>query len=135
VFLLRLLPSQNLPLSKMAIRKARQSDLQAMAEISAAAFMDEELFGGLMHPHRKEYPEDFILFFKRKFLSHWYDSNRHFLVGLDKVSGKVIAVAEWERQGASTIGFTSLSGYLDTGKDETRSRFIVIFMVNEKSQF
>jgi hypothetical protein len=79
------LPSQDLPLSKMAIRKARKSDLQAMAEISAAVFMDEELFGDLMHPHRKEYPEDFILFFKRKFLSHWYDSNRHFLVGLSKV--------------------------------------------------
>ena len=106
-----------------------------MAEISAAAFMDEELFGDLMHPHRKEYPEDFILFFKRKFLSHWYDSNRHFLVGLDKVSGKVIAVAEWERQGASTIGSTSRSDYLDTGKDEAGSSVMIIFKVDEKSQF
>ncbi|KAL5345293.1 hypothetical protein ACLOAV_009663 [Pseudogymnoascus australis] len=84
-----------------------------MAEVSAAAFMNEELHGELMHPYRKEYPEDFILFFERKLLSHWYDPKHHFLVGLDKLSGKVIAVAMWERQGASTDSFTSWSNYLN----------------------
>jgi hypothetical protein len=102
----------------MIIRTARQSDLRAMAEVAAAAFVDEELFGRLMHPHRKEYPEDFILFFKRKFLRHWYDSNHYFLVGLHKVSGKVVAVAEWERQGAFAVTSTSWSKYLNLGKDK-----------------
>ena len=92
----------------MTIRKALRSDLRAMAEVSAAAFMDEELFGELMHPHRKEYPEDFILYFERKFLSHWYDPRHHFVVGLDKVSGRVVAAAEWERQGASLSWGNSL---------------------------
>ncbi|KAG0648571.1 hypothetical protein D0Z07_5144 [Hyphodiscus hymeniophilus] len=86
----------------MTIRKAVRGDLRAMAEVSAAAFMGEELFGELMHPRRKEYPEDFIVFFERKYLSHWYDPRHHFLVGLDGVSGRVVAVAEWDRQGAST---------------------------------
>jgi hypothetical protein len=102
------------------MRKARQSDLRAMAEVAAAVFVDEELFGELMHPHGKQYPEGFILFFERKFFSHWYDSNRHFLVGLDKVSGRVIAAADWERQGVSIVGSTSWSNYLGSGKDEAR---------------
>jgi hypothetical protein len=105
-----------------------------MAEVSAAAFMDEELFGELMHPRRKEYPEDFILFFERKYLSHWYDPAHHFLVGLDKVSGKVIAVAQWERQGAS-ITSTSWSNYLDLGKDGARSSVMTMLKVDEKSLF
>lgn len=97
-----------------------------MAEAAAAAFMDEELFGVLMHPHRKEYPEDFVLYFERKFLSHWYDSNHHFLVGLDRVSGKVIAVAEWERQGTTPIDSSSWSSYLDSGKGSNAMKIIEI---------
>ena len=94
----------------MAIRKATRGDLRAMAEVAAAAFMDEELLGVLMHPHRKEYPEDFIGFFERKFFSHWYDPRYHFLVALDKVSGKVVAVAQWERQGVA-VSWRDSSGF------------------------
>ena len=72
-----------------------------MAEAAAAAFMDEELYGVLMHPHRKEYPEDYALAFERMLLTAWYSANRKFLVGLDKTSGNVVAFAEWERQGIS----------------------------------
>ncbi|KFY43565.1 hypothetical protein V494_01917 [Pseudogymnoascus sp. VKM F-4513 (FW-928)] len=101
----------------MAIRKAKRSDLRAMAELSAAAFMDEELKGVLMHPHRKEYPEDFILHFEWRLLSYWYDPNRHFLVGVDELSGKVVALAVWERQGASSAaGSSSWGDYLNYKK-------------------
>ena len=83
----------------MAIRKATLGDVRAMAEAAAAAFMEEELFGKLMHPHRKEYPEDFVHYFEGKFVKHWDDPNHHFLVGLEKETGRVVAVADWERQG------------------------------------
>jgi len=82
-----------------AIRKARRSDIRAMAESAAAAFMDEELWGNVMHPHRKEYPGDFVLGFERKILRNWHHPRRRFLVGLDRHSGKVVGFAEWERQG------------------------------------
>ncbi|OAQ80712.1 GNAT family acetyltransferase [Purpureocillium lilacinum] len=82
-----------------AIRKARRSDIRAMAESAAAAFMDEELWGKVMHPHRKEYPGDFVLGFERKILRNWHHPRRRFLVGLDRHSGKVVGFAEWERQG------------------------------------
>ncbi|KID69000.1 uncharacterized protein G6M90_00g054370 [Metarhizium brunneum] len=91
----------------MAIREAKYSDLREMAEAAAAAFQDEELFGELMHPRRKEYPQDFVAYFERRFLRHWNDPNCHLVVGLDKTTGKVVGCAQWERQGvqpASWIG-------------------------------
>ena len=96
----------------MPIRKAMRSDVRAMAETAAAAFMDEELFGELMHPYRKEYPEDFVRYWEGKFASHWHDPKHHFLVGLDGKTGKVVAVADWDRQGLSGAAST-WSDYLD----------------------
>lgn len=70
-----------------------------MAEVLALSFADEELFGQLMHPHRKQYPDDFVTFFERKIRKHWYEYNRRFLVSCDAESGRVLGVALWERQG------------------------------------
>lgn len=104
----------------MAIRKAKRGDLHAMAEVAAAAFMDEELFGDLMHPHRREYPEDFKRYFENKFLGQWYDRKSHFLVGLDKVSAKVIAFAVWERESVPADASASWSGFLNIGNDSRK---------------
>jgi hypothetical protein len=94
----------------MAIRKARRGDLRAIAEIQAAAFLNEELFGQLMHPRRHEYPEDFIKYFERRVWGHWFDTHRTIIVSEDPTSGKVVGVADWERQGKNAA--TSL-GRLD----------------------
>jgi hypothetical protein len=83
----------------MTIRDARSSDFPEMEKVCAAAFLDEELFGVLMHPHRYEYPDDFAGFFLRSFQMHWYDYNRKFLVSVDSDTGKILGVAHWERQG------------------------------------
>jgi hypothetical protein len=94
----------------MAIRKARRSDFRAMAEVMAAAFLNEELFGELMHPHRHEYPEDFIGFFERRIWSHWFQYQRTIIVSEDPASGKVVGVADWERQGKNPETTTKLGG-------------------------
>jgi len=93
----------------MAIRKARRGDLRAMAEVLAAAFFNEELFGELMHPHRHEYPEDFVNFFERRIWSHWFEYQRTILVSEDPESGKVVGVADWERQGNNAQTTTGLA--------------------------
>lgn len=85
-----------------------------MAEVAAAAFVDEELWGVLMHPLRKEYPEDFVSFFQTKFLRQWFDSRREVLVGLDGPMGKVVAYAIWERQGVAETA-TGWANYLSSG--------------------
>lgn len=101
----------------MAIREAKEEDLQAIAEVLAAAFQDEEckshfrtftyehlltyhaVFGGLKHPNRKEYPDDFVKYFYYKIGQHLYLSSRRVLVATDDVSSKVVGIADWERQG------------------------------------
>lgn len=85
----------------MTVREAQPSDFQAMAEVMAAAFHDEEFFGVLMHPHRTQYPEDFTRFFYQKLWEHWYEWNYKFLVSVDASTknGKVLGVGLWERQG------------------------------------
>jgi hypothetical protein len=83
---------------KMTIREAQYSDLRAAAELAAAAFIDDELFV-LMHPHRHEYPEDFVRSFERELRVQWFDPKHVILVAVDPPSGKVVGVAKWERQG------------------------------------
>jgi hypothetical protein len=85
--------------TNMPIREAELGDIRAIAELTAAAFIDEELFGELMHPHRHEHPEDFVAFFERRTWTHWFEHKRAILVSLDPESGKVVGAADWERQG------------------------------------
>lgn len=100
----------------MAIRKAKYGDIRAMAEVAAAAWIDEELYGHLMHPYRDTYPEDFVKYFERKISKDWYMPNRHFLVGLDPDSGKVAAIASWDRQVDLAENSSSWTQHLDVGK-------------------
>jgi len=57
------------------------------------------VFGGLKHPKRYEYPDDFIKYFYFKIGKHIYLSSRRVLVATDDATGKVVGVADWERQG------------------------------------
>ena len=115
----------------MTIRKARSSDIRDMAEIAAAAWADEELYGQLMHPHRKEYPEDYIKFFERRILKGWYKPNRHFIVGLDPESGKVVAIAAWDRQVEQPENSSFWTRNLDFGKIVT-DHLSLFSMISEK---
>jgi len=83
----------------MAIRKAVPSDHRVMAEIAARAFMDDDVFGRFMFPHRHEHPEDYISMWERKI---WVNSNNHMsehVVAVDDVTGEVAAWARWSRIG------------------------------------
>ena len=59
----------------------------------------ETVYGHLMHPHRKEYPEDFIAFFFYKVRKHWLDYTRVILVSVDDASGRVVGLADWQKEG------------------------------------
>lgn len=96
----------------MSVRKATGHDLHYMASIAAEAFIEDELVGELMHPHRKQYPNDFVSYFERHILKHWYDHNSHFLVVVEEESGKVVSFAHWQRQ--RQIDRQDRSSYWDT---------------------
>lgn len=90
--------------NRMTIRNATPSDFHEMAQVAAAAFMDEELFGELMHPHRHSYPSDFVAFFERLIWGRYWDWNCRYLVSIDSKSQRMLGIAMWERQGAPVLG-------------------------------
>lgn len=99
----------------VTIRKATPADQRAMAEVAAAAFVDDDVFGRFMFPHRREYPEDYIAMWERGLWVKATDYTREYLVSVDEGSGKVVAWAGWVRvgPGAATrenpIGLRKLS--------------------------
>ncbi|ORY16826.1 acyl-CoA N-acyltransferase [Clohesyomyces aquaticus] len=89
----------------MTIRPARFTDHGAMSTVCCAAFFDENLFGHIMHPHRKEYPDDPALYWHAFVRDSWFDWRTHVFVAVaaDEKNGgkeKVVGVSVWERQGA-----------------------------------
>jgi hypothetical protein len=82
----------------MPIRPANYGDLRPAAEVAAAAFVEDELFGILLHPHRREYWEDFVRYFEQDFRVKWLQRKYVILVAIDE-EGKVVGVAKWGRQG------------------------------------
>lgn len=87
----------------MAIRKATPADHRTMAEIAAAAFIDDDVFGRFMFPHRREYAEDYISMWERDLWVKSTEYPRDYLVSVDDASGKVVAWAGWVRIGPGAV--------------------------------
>jgi len=87
----------------MTIRRATPADHRAMAEVAAAAFVDDDVFGRFMYPHRREYPEDYISMWERGLWVKATDYTREYLVSVDDASGKVVAWAGWVRLGPGAV--------------------------------
>jgi len=85
--------------SKMAVREAQRGEYQEIGRVLAAAFVDEEMLGDLMHPHRHEFPGDVIRFFEHKIWLDSLDRKKTILVVTDPESRKIVGVGDWERQG------------------------------------
>lgn len=68
------------PPSAVQCRLAIWSDINAMAEIAAQAFDQNDLCGRYMHPHRHEFPDDYIRFFRQETRSSFFEPGVWFLV-------------------------------------------------------
>ena len=101
------------------IRLALFSEQRELARVYTAAFWDDVLFGDLIHPHRKEFPEDNQLYWLRRIQVYWWDYTHHFIVStaVDKQGDEVIAgVAHWSRTG--TGGRAAGLGWWDPRKSD-----------------
>lgn len=90
------------PSPKMQLRTAQLSDLPAMARVWHAAFFDDEIIGHLMHPNRKEHPEDVYWFLLRGLRERFWDWRHQFVVvTLQQANGdeKIVGAADWRRLG------------------------------------
>ena len=101
------------------IRLALFSEQRELARVYTAAFWDDILFGELIHPRRKEFPEDNQLYWLRRIQVYWWDYTHHFIVStaVDKQGNEIIAgVAHWSRMG--TGGRAAGLGWWDPRKSD-----------------
>ena len=92
--------------SQYVLRKARFSDLDAIARVWHRAFFDDEIIGVLMHPHRQEHPEDVYWFLLRGIRERFWDWRHQFWVvvtqdedGTERIAG----AADWRRLGKGGV--------------------------------
>lgn len=80
------------------VRLATVSDIPAIARCWYHAFFDDVVIGQIMHPYRKEHPEDVYYFLLRGVREGYFDWSHQYIVAT--VDGEVIAAADWSRIGS-----------------------------------
>lgn len=84
----------------MPIRQASYADLLPAAQVAAAAFFEEDLFGPVMHPYRHQYPADVYLCFLRQLRKDFFQPRAVILVTHPASSPNTITgVGVWVRKG------------------------------------
>lgn len=86
---------------ELHLRTAQLSDIPAMARVWHAAFFDDEIIGQLMHPHRKEHPEDVYWFLLRGMRERFWEWRHQFIVVTVQENGqeRIAGAADWRRVG------------------------------------
>lgn len=91
---------------RFRLRQARLDDLAAIAKVWTAAFFDDQVIGELMHPKRKQYPQDLYYFLLRGIREDFWDWRHQLLVVTVKISDEqgvlkevVAGAADWRRLG------------------------------------
>ncbi|GAB7352978.1 hypothetical protein MBLNU459_g3545t1 [Dothideomycetes sp. NU459] len=84
----------------MPIRQATYGDLLPAAQVAAAAFFEEDLFGPVMHPYRHQYPADVSLWFLRQLRKDFFHARAVLLVSHPASSPNTITgLSVWIRKG------------------------------------
>lgn len=66
------------------IRQAALADIPQMADVFAAGFIDDDVFGRFMHPKRREYPQDWLRYWTWDLRKHFADPAALCFVHLDE---------------------------------------------------
>lgn len=77
------------------VRLATLADIPQMAEVFAAGFIDDDVFGRYMHPKRREYPNDWLRHWNKDLRNHLLNPAAKCYVRVDdqgKVKGCVMMV-------------------------------------------
>lgn len=79
------------------IRPATVFDIATIARCWYYAFFDDLVIGDIMHPNRKEHPEDVYYFLLRGVRESYFDWTHRFVVAT--VNERVVGAADWRRLG------------------------------------
>ncbi|KAF2203203.1 hypothetical protein GQ43DRAFT_279302 [Delitschia confertaspora ATCC 74209] len=137
-----------------SIRLATLSDIPAIARCWYEAFFDDVVIGEIMHPNRKQYPEDVYYFLLRGIRERFFDWTHQFVVAVIKDGNgeKVVGAADWRRLGEggrarelsrvdprnllaptlSLINKLSLFLYPNRAADPTRTAFLTSAVEDSK---
>jgi GNAT superfamily N-acetyltransferase len=102
----------------MRLRPAKPSDEPAIVEICARAFMEEDLFGRVIHPYRAQYPNDVQIFWHEWVRNDWANPRNNIIVAVTTTEAeqeKVIGAAIWQRQGEDPGAQKVIAGWTDPG--------------------
>lgn len=101
-------------MTQIILRPARYSELPRIAHVSAQAFWDDNLYGDLIHPHRKAYPADMDLWWLRRARVNFWDYTWQWIVAVEvheaqapnkgqektqKQQEVLVGFAQWVRKG------------------------------------
>lgn len=87
----------------LKLRDATYGDLPEISHVMGLAFFNDNLFGDIIHPHRKEYPSDVDLYWLRRARINFWDYRYKWLVAVDAgEDGKetIAGIAQWTRFGS-----------------------------------
>lgn len=89
-------------MSSAKIREPSYGELPEIAHVLSLAFFDDNLFGELIHPHRRVYPDDCDLYWIRRLRVNFWDYRHKWLVMVEKdAKGRevIAGIAQWTRLG------------------------------------
>ncbi|KAH9874833.1 hypothetical protein J1614_004320 [Plenodomus biglobosus] len=88
------------------LRPARLADLNSVAKVWTAAFFDDEIIGDLMHPNRRQYPDDLYWFLLRGIREHFWNWRNHLVIATIVTTDEqghsnegIAGAADWRRLG------------------------------------
>lgn len=94
-------PASAVYAAKPRLRLAKLGDLEGIARCWYDGFFDDEVIGEIMHPNRKQFPEDVYWFLLRGVRERYWDWTHQFIVATVEEAGKerVVGAADWRRLG------------------------------------
>ncbi|RYO27295.1 hypothetical protein AA0113_g12341 [Alternaria arborescens] len=103
----------------MHLRYAKPSDEPVIVDICARAFLEEDLFGRVIHPYRAQYPNDVQIFWHDWVRNDRANPRNKIIVAVTTAEGseheKIIGAAIWQRQGDDPGAQKIITEWTDPG--------------------
>jgi hypothetical protein len=93
------------PQIPVTIREATLADVPAMAEVTAAGFLDDDVFGNFIHPCRMEFPDSWNYSWQRVIRSHLTKASSRSYACVESTSDRVAAICLVTRLGDGASEF------------------------------
>jgi ribosomal protein S18 acetylase RimI-like enzyme len=91
------------------VRLAQPTDEPALVGICTRAFLNDDLFGRVIHPHRAQFPDDVSLYWREWLRTDWQNARNRLIVAVAPSSPAngsetILGLAIWQRQGDDAGG-------------------------------